>query len=394
MNILCVAPYHVSGTLSLFKREFARRGHNFRYVTLFRSPFGFAEDICLDLPLQPSSEMFIKARSLVYNALLGSEPDDTPITARPPFQPAPHPAAQMFFDLRDNLLAPRIQSALEHLNLDNADIIWLDQGAEFFRDGRTVRRWAELGKPMMSFYHGSDMRNRGILRQIDQYLGLRLTSEVDLLYADDRLEYLFLPVDLNDPAYQGAPAGLSAEAGSASRDDVPPDGLPGTESPSHEAFSEQLIRIGHAARVRANKGSDTIIDIVTDMRLRGLPVEMVMIENVSHTDALRLKSTCDVFIDQIADAGGWGYGMSGIESLAMGLPTLTRMSPEMQEFVPDHPFIDVSADTLEHELTHLVEDESYRATKGREGLEWVERTHDIRAVTDKLLYYWKREGWM
>jgi hypothetical protein len=374
MRILCVAPYHVSGTLSLFKREFARRGHQFRYATLFRSPFGFEEDICLDLPLQPSGSAFIKARTLAYKALRGSEPDDAPIAERPPYQPAPHPAAQAFFDLRDDLLAPRIESAIEQLNLDSADIVWLDQGAEFFRDGRTVQRWAELGKPMMAFYHGSDMRNRGLLPQIDTHLNLRLTSEVDLLYMDDRLEYLFLPIDLKDPVYAHEP-------------DPPNQTTNGTSL-------ENPLRIGHAARVRANKGSDTIIDVVTDMRLRGLPVEMVMIERVSHQDALHLKSTCDIFIDQIADAGGWGYGMSGIESLAMGIPTLTRMGKEMQAFVPDHPFIDVTADTLEHELTRLVEDADYRATKGQESRAWVEQTHSIKAVADKLIDYWKREGWM
>lgn len=378
MKILCVAPYHVSGTLALFKREFARRGHIFRYVTLFRSPFGFEEDICLDLPLQPSNPAFIKVRTLIYNTLRGAEPDDAPINAKPPVQPQPHAAMQAFFNLRDNALVPRIQSAIDQLNLDSADIIWLDQGAEFFRDGRTVARWAELGKPMMAFYHGSDMRNRGLLPQIDRHLGLRLTSEVDLLYLDDRLEYLFLPIDLNDPAYKRAGGHI----------------VPNVSPAVNGSSQAKSIRIGHAARVRANKGSDIIIDTVTGMRLRGIPIEMVMIENLPHTEALHLKSTCDIFIDQIADVGGWGYGMSGIESLAMGLPTLTRMSPEMQTFLPDHPFIHVTAETLETELLRLVEDADYRSTKGREGRKWVERTHDIRAVTDKLIGYWEREGWM
>ncbi len=412
MNILCVAPYHVTGTLSLWKREFARRGHRFRYVTLFRSPFGFDEDICLDLPLQPSNDAFIKARTLAYKALRGAEPDDAPIDARPPFQPAPHPAVQAFFDVRDNVLAPRIQSAIEQLNLDDADIIWLDQGAEFFRDGRTVQRWAAMNKPMMAFYHGSDMRNRGILPQIDRHLGLRLTSEVDLLYLDDRLEYLFLPVDLSDPVYAGDGASLLAsksgqtqtETGSFSGESLSTGPDPrlqadtGTyrHNPETNGTSRggKQVRIGHAARVRANKGSDTIIDIVTDLRLRGYPVEMVMIESLPHAEAQQLKASCDIFVDQIADAGGWGYGMSGVESLAMGIPTITRMGPEMQAFVPDHPFIHATADTLEQELIRLVDDETYRAVKGREGRTWVTNTHDIRAVADRLVYYWKREGWM
>ncbi|HEX04072.1 MAG TPA: hypothetical protein ENH10_02815 [Bacteroidetes bacterium] len=275
MNILCIAPYHVSGTLSLWKREFASRGHRFRYVTMFRSPFGFEEDICLDLPLQPKSEAFIKARTLAYKVLRGHEPDDMPISTRPPVQPSPHPAMQAFFEMRDILLAPRIQSALEQLNLDDADIIWLDQGAEFFRDGRTVRRWAELGKPMMAFYHGSDMRNRGILPQIDKHLNLRLTSEVDLLYLDDRLEYLFLPIDLSDDVYSDEVDQHAHDiyvvddpkAGDTLGTKFPPELMSdepsrldkqGTrrtragQTSSNGTSQEKLIRIGHAARVRSN----------------------------------------------------------------------------------------------------------------------------------------------
>lgn len=370
MNILCIAPYHVSGTLHLWRVELARRGHRFRYVTLFRSPFGYPEDISLDLPLQPDNGVFLALRRIFYKTVKGFEPDEAPIQSRPPLQPEPHPLARAFFALRDRLIEPRVESAIRRLNLDAADIIWLDQGAEFYRDGRTVRRWADAGKPMMAFYHGSDMRNRGIMPQVDAHVGLRLTSEVDLLYLDDRLEYLFLPLDVR--------AVSPVERTRLARD-------PTLDHP---------LRIGHAARVRANKGTDRIIDAVTELRLAGHPVEMVMIENVPHGEATRLIASCDVFVDQVADAGGWGYGMAGIEALARGVPVVTRMGPEMRAFVPDHPFVQASPDTLDQELARLVTDSHFRCEKGREGRAWVERRHDIRAVADQLLRYWGRDGWI
>lgn len=370
MNVLCIAPYHVTGTLALWKREFARRGIQFRYVTLFRSPYGFEEDICLDLPLQPSSDRFVKARDSLYRLLTGGAPDDAPLAGKPPFQPRPHPLARAFFTLRDAALTRRIESAVERLRMDQADVIWLDQGAEMFRDGRLARRWAEAGIPLMAFYHGSDMRNRGIYPAIDSHLTLRLTSEVDLLYLDDRLEYLFLPIDCE---------GLRAD-------------MPREDRPAMEG--EGRLRIGHAARVRANKGSDTIIEVVGRLAADGYPVEMVMIEGVPHAEAMRLKTTCDLFVDQIADAGGWGYGMSGVEALAMGLPTLTRMSREMNDFLPGHPFVHVTGDSLRDELIRLIEDGELRRTIANAGVAWVRRTHDVRAVADRLLRYWEREGWV
>jgi glycosyltransferase involved in cell wall biosynthesis len=321
VNLLIVAPYHVSGTLDLWQREFRSRGHECRYVTLFRNPWGFSEDISLDLPLMPrAGSALIPLRRLLHRITRGPLADDTPITERPPLWKSPGLLASLFFALRDMIVAPRVLDTIRKNRLDGFDIIWLDQGSGFFRDARIVRRWAGMGKHLMAFYHGSDMRNRGIYPQVDRYLELRLTSEVDLLELDPRLRYLYLPFDTSSlTPEQRTPAG---------------DGV---------------IRIAHAARVRAFKGTDRIIEVVERLKSRHR-VELVLIENLLHDDAMALKRRCDIAVDQIADSGGWGYGMSGVEYLSLGIPTCTRMNPGMQAFMPDHPFVAVTADTLEAEL--------------------------------------------
>jgi glycosyltransferase involved in cell wall biosynthesis len=362
MKLLIVAPYHVSGTLNLWQEELRRRGHECRYVTLFPSPFGFREDICLDLPLQPNRRWIVAARRLLHRLVRGPLADDTPIEERPPWWRPPGPLARAFFRLRDAVIAPRIRRAFREYGLDDFDIVWLDQGAEFFRDGRTARRWAAEGKPLMAFYHGSDMRNRGIYSHIDEHLQLRLTSEVDLLELDERLEYLFLPVRT---------------------DQITP-----VERPPHGR-----LRIVHAARVRAFKGTDRIIEVVRELETR-YPVELVLIENMPHARAMAVKATADIVVDQIADTGGWGYGMSSVESLCMGIPTCTRMRPEMEAFLPDHPFVHVTSENLGAELVRLIEDDVARRRIGRAGREWVVRHHDVRHVTDRLFDYFRREGWL
>ena len=55
----------------------------------------------------------------------------------------------------------------------------------------------------------------------------------------------------------------------------------------------------------------------------------------------------DIFIDQIGDRGGWGYGMNSVESLSMGICTMTEINDSYNSFIPDHPFIAVTKDTLE-----------------------------------------------
>jgi glycosyltransferase involved in cell wall biosynthesis len=365
MRLLVVAPYHVSGTLGLLQRELRRRGHEMRYVTLFQNPWGFSEDICLDLPLQPHiGGWIVKARRLLHRITRGPLADETPIEETPPMWRSPSPLASAFFAFRDAWIAPRALSAVREHNLDSFDVYWLDQGQEIFRDGRLAIRWAGMGKSMMAFYHGSDMRNRGVFPKIDRHLGLRLTSEVDLMTLDDRLQYLFLPYDTN------------------------------AVTPERRTWvHDSTVRIAHAARVRAFKGTDTIIEVVERLKERH-KIELMLIENMTHQQAMQIKCQADIVVDQIADTGGWGYGMSSVEALSLGLPVLTRMRPEMVTFLPDHPFVHVTAESLEPELERLITDAELRETLGAQGRNWVVEKHDVSSVVDALLEYFDELGWV
>lgn len=361
MKILYVSPEHVSGTLDLWVREHRRRGHECRYVTFYPSPFQYREDICLRLPLHPDKSWILNSRRKLYRLLRGPEGEDQLLQTSPPYRPPTTLVEKMFFSFRDFVISPWIQEAICRYDLDSFDIIHLDQGLGFFRSARVIRRWAFEGKRMVGFYHGSDMRNRGIFPNVDECLNLRLTSELDLLYMDPRLEYLFLPFD--------------------TRKWIP-------QKRKHGA----TLRIAHSAR-NAFKGTNHIVDVVRSLEKR-YPVELVLIQGVSHARAMEIKARCDIAIDQIADAGGWGYGMSGVEYLSLGIPTCTRINDTYASFIPDHPFVSVTPKTLEAELIRLIEDHGYRKRKGEEGRAWVERTHDIRAVGDALYSYYAREGWV
>ncbi|MBD3165243.1 hypothetical protein GF324_01475 [bacterium] len=362
MKILYLSPEHVSGTMELWKHEHERRGHICRYVTLFPNNYGFPEDICLNLPLQPDQGWLVNARKALYKAIRGPQGQDTDIPERPPFWCARSLPERLFFRWRDEMLAPIVRKAILEHGLDDFDIIHLDQGAGFLRDARFIRQWADAGKRIVTFYHGSDMRNRGIFPQVDRHADLRLTCELDLLYLDSRLRYLFLPVDT------------------------------GRWLPVESRPDDGIIRISHGARNRF-KGTDRIIEVVERLK-NHYPLELVLIQGVSHDEAMRMKAESDIAIDQITDAGGWGYGMSGIENLCLGIPTCTRLRDEYVEFIPDHPFVNVNPDNLEDELIRLIEDTAYRHAKEEEGRAWVERTHDIKAVADVLYGYYAERRWV
>ena len=127
--------------------------------------------------MHPDNKFILKARRFHNRIRHGKLGDDTPIQEKPPFRPALSPVEKIFFAFRDMLISGKVEKFIKNYDLDEFDIIHLDQGQGFFRDARIVRRWHDSGKKLVAFYHGSDMRNRGIFRNVDCYFVLlRLKS--------------------------------------------------------------------------------------------------------------------------------------------------------------------------------------------------------------------------
>jgi len=354
VKVLYISPQHISGTLPLLCEGHRRKGNEARYVTLFPSAFGFPEDLSLRLHFHPDKNFIIRGRNFLLKSR-GMDPDKELDGSPPLWQPGGFPE-RSFFKLRDRLNRRRIMSFIAEHGLDDYDIYHLEQGMGFFRDSRVVKSWAGKGKKIVSFYHGNDVRNHGILPDIHAISQLNLTSELDLLDKYPGMRYLFLPIDT---------------------DEVKP--VP---------KANEKLKIVHATRSRYNKGSDFIIETVNKLAEK-YPVEMVLIENVPHDKCMEIKSECDICIDQIADKGGWGYGMSSVESLAQGLATCTYLNPQYLEFIPDHPFVNVNYNNLAEKLTILIEDADHRGEMADRGRKWVVKMHSIDAVTGQLYDYYE-----
>ena len=359
MKILYISPEHVSGTLKMFQEAHRRRGNECRYVTLYHSRYDFEEDICLDIPLMPGNKLFVTLKK-GFHRLEGYDPKRDRQGFPPIWTPNSH-LEGMLFRLRDGLIAPRVHRAIKKHQLDTFAVIHLELGMSFFRDGRVIKEWKKQGKKFVCFYHGNDVRNRGVIPAVEEVSDLHLTSEWDLMPMHPKMEYLYLPIDTSQFKT------------------VDLDGDP--------------IRICHAARIPQFKGTKHVIQAVENLKKKHR-VELVLMHNVPHDQAIKLKKSCHIAVDQLTNLGGWGYGMSSLESLAMGIPTITNIHPEMEDKIPGHPFIHATPETIETQLQRLIDDVDYRHQKGREGRAWVEKVHDIEVVTDQLYGYYGREGWV
>ncbi|MDZ7373155.1 MAG: hypothetical protein ONB23_04225 [candidate division KSB1 bacterium] len=349
MRILHIAPQNVAGVPITFVRAERQLGHESRLITFYRDPRGYEEDVCLELPLFDGRLVRLAKRVFVPASRREVTHRAPARVGRPPvWQPGPFEA--LLQRLRELLWKPAVERALRAVDADRCEIVQYDGGLDFFRDGRVARRFKAQGKLLVCCYTGSDLRTRGLIPAVDSLADLRVTVEFDHKRLYPGILHIFFPFE--------------------------PERMP-----PRKRLRDGRLRIGHAPSVRKAKGTPQILAALHRLQQRYPEVEIVLIEGRSYTEALELKATCDVFVDQIGDLG---YGINSLEALAMGIPVASSLAPGFAEECPDHPFLDISDGNLEDRLEPLVRDEDLREELGRKGREWVGRYHDARAVVRRL----------
>jgi len=359
LKILYISPENTVGTLSLWKKEHEANGHKCRTITFFRSPKNFEEDICLDLPFNFTKPWLAGLRNRVYQRYRGEEGYFKEKEGCPPVWEPEGWFDSQFLKFKDLLWRPKVLETIDKHNLYDFDVVHFESGMDFFKDESFVRALYEKGKKIICHYHGEDLRTRGVMPVIDTLSDLNLTNEVDLLTKHPDIHYLFLPFETD------------------------------CFKPKNDISDK--TRVAHAPTNRHYKGSEDIISACAKLEQDGLIV-FDLIENLSHKEALTRKQLADIFIDQVGDLGGWGYGMNSVESLAMGICTLTEMNEAYQAFIPDHPFVPVDSGSITKVLTELIQNRKKIVDFGLKSRAWVTEYHDIKQVSKKLYSYYQSIG--
>jgi glycosyltransferase involved in cell wall biosynthesis len=257
----------------------------------------------------------------------------------------------------------KVFSVVDELKLDEFDIIHYDSGLDFFRNSSLAKKWKKQGKKIVCCYYGSDLRIRGIIKEMDEISDLNLTSEYDHLALKSDLEYIFYPYD--------------------------PSELPIREKPNDDS----RITIVHSPTNRKFKGTDLIISVIERIK-KERKINFLLLENVERNEVLRLKSKSDICIDQVGGTmGGTGYGKAGLETLAMGIPTITNMTQEYSEWLPENPFVIANTTAeLYKKLFELLESKNLREEFGAKGKAWVQKFHGYESVNIRLKELYKMKN--
>lgn len=157
------------------------------------------------------------------------------------------------------------------------------------------------------------------------------------------------------------------------------------------------VRILHTPNHRGFKGTEFLIKAVERLKDEGLLVELVLLEGVPNDKIRDVMRTVDVLADQFIS---YGYAMSAIEGMALGLPILCNLDDiyytrvfRRYAFLDECPAVSTTPELLADDLRALIRNPALREQLGRAGRAYVEKYHSDRmawhlfeSIYDKVLH--------
>ena len=228
LKILHIAPLNFAGVPYGFYQMHKVVGDHSRIVTLHKNDKDFPEDICLNL-LLPKSDVAKKWRKKKIDLVESQFADSLHY-----FEPK-NTFEKYYFLFNDLLRKGIVNETIEKYNLNDFDIIHYDGGLDFYRNSHQAIKWKKEGKKIVCAYYGSDLRSRGVIKEMDEISDLNITSEYDHLALKPDLEYLFYPYD-------------------------------SSELPERKIIDDGKVRIVHSPTNRKFKGTDLIISVLDKIK--------------------------------------------------------------------------------------------------------------------------------
>jgi hypothetical protein len=345
MKILHIAPQNFAGMPMDFVQMHRQNGIESRLITLYKNTLNFDEDICLNLPL--------------HTGKIAKSWRDNKVEAVKYYKPKNF-IESIYFKFRDFKNRSKINNVIEKYNLYDYDIYHFDGGMDLFRNIIFAKELKKRNKKIVCCYFGSDMRTRGIFKELEEIGDLNLTVEFDHLKLKQNINYLYFPFDTKKIEFR----------------------IPETDK----------IKIVHSPTNRLFKGTDKIIKIIEELK-KERDFEFILLENKKREEVIEIKKHCNLAIDQIGgELGGTGYGKNSIENLSMGLPTITEFSEDYLNFIEENPFIHCGIDTLKNSILKIIDRPKILKEYSIKGREWVEKYHSFSSVNNKLLELYVRNN--
>lgn len=284
----------------------------------------------------------------------------------------------MFADLNE---ANYFYSHMMKRYIEHFDIFHFHFGTSLTLDNRDLPLLYELNKKIFMHHWGSDVRRYSLSVKYNPYTVVKVSDEVSILkkleilgkyiktcfVADYELylhvkdfyeKVIILPQAINLEKYDFVPI---------------------------QSKKRDRIKIVHAPTNRMVKGTNFILKAINELT-EGYRIELVLVENMSHQQAVEVYKSADIVIDQLCIGT---YGLFALEAMALGKPVVAYINEEFSKFYPkDLPIIFANPDNLKQVLKYILDNLEILDELSYKSRKYVEQYHDVKHVVDKLVEYY------
>lgn len=149
--------------------------------------------------------------------------------------------------------------------------------------------------------------------------------------------------------------------------------------PSIEVKRPVILHIPTEPKV---KGTEEILAAVEALKIKGMEFEFRLKRGLTQSQMYKEIVDCDVYIDELKCGS---HGVTAVETMAAGKPTVTYIRADLVELFPESlPIVNANPDTIENVLELLIANPELRNSIGRASRDYVEKYHDVDIVVGDL----------
>lgn len=138
------------------------------------------------------------------------------------------------------------------------------------------------------------------------------------------------------------------------------------------------------------KGTHYVLSAVEKLKSEGVRFEFRYVRQLTQKEFYQQIRECDIYIDDLRCGA---HGVTAVETMAAGKPTVTYIRDDLLEKYPKTiPLVNANPDTIYGVLKDLLADFSRRREIGIAGRRYVEKYHDISVIAEELKTIYREIG--
>lgn len=265
--------------------------------------------------------------------------------------------------------------------IKNYDVFHFHTGNSLLPANNDLSLLKKLGKKIVMNYWGSDVRRLSVAKSKNKYVLIELDENEIIEKMKKISKYVDVVIVPDYELYENVEGFFNRIE--IVRATVNLDSL----KMKIPEINKSKTTIVHAPSQRNIKGTEHILNAIKQLEKEGYNLDLIIVEKVSHREALQICEESDIIIDQLLIGS---HGIFAIEAMAMGKPVICYIRDDLISKYPQElPIVSANPDNIYNKLKMLIDNPKLIVELGGKGRKYAEMYHDSRKIAQQLLTLYK-----